>query len=69
MARFLNVPVAYFFEGVGVDQEDFVESDSERSVYDFLAYAEGGELAEAFSRIRSANCRRKLLELVKALSE
>ncbi|MFT4075090.1 MAG: helix-turn-helix transcriptional regulator [Asticcacaulis sp.] len=69
MARFLKVPVPYFFEGVGGEEDGFVESDSERSVHDFLATVEGVELAEAFPRIRSASRRRKLLELVKALSE
>ena len=71
IARFLKVPVTYFFEGFGMTSGDeaFVESDSERSVNDFLATGEGVELAEAFPRIRSTQRRRKVLELVKALGE
>jgi len=70
-ARFLKVPVAYFFENFGManNDEHFAESASERSVHAFLATGEGVELAEAFPRIRSAQRRRKLLELVKALGE
>ena len=71
IASFLRVPVTYFFDGVGMvnNNESFVESDSERSVHDFLATSDGVELAEAFPRIRNAQRRRKVLELVKALSE
>ena len=70
-ARFLKVPVAYFFDNFGLSENDvpFVESVTEQAIHAFLATGEGVELAEAFPRIRSAQRRRKLLELVKALGE
>jgi len=70
-ARFLKVPVAYFFDNFATTEsnEPFTESASEQAIHTFLATAEGVELAEAFPRIRNAQRRRKLLELVKALGE
>ncbi|CAL4868800.1 hypothetical protein MMA231_03089 [Asticcacaulis sp. MM231] len=70
MALFLKVPVSFFYEGFvpGSNGEPFMESASERSVHDFLATGEGIELAEAFPRIKGALRRRKILELVRAMS-
>ncbi|MGN6209427.1 helix-turn-helix domain-containing protein [Asticcacaulis sp.] len=67
----LKVPIAYFFEGYGDGQapDGFSESASEQFVRGFLMTTEGIELAEAFPRIRSAKHRRKILDLVRALSE
>ncbi len=69
MSTFLKVPVSYFYEGFVTTNsgEAFVESDSERSVHDFLSTGEGIELAEAFPRIKGALRRRKILELVRSL--
>ena len=70
-SKALKVPVAYFFEGYGEDDgtEGFSESASEQFVHDFLMTTEGIELAEAFPRIKAARVRRKILELVRSLSE
>jgi transcriptional regulator with XRE-family HTH domain len=71
ISKFLKAPVAYFFEGYaeGETPEGFNESDSERFVHDFLMTTEGIELAEAYPRIKSAKHRRKILDLVRSLSE
>ena len=71
VSKVLKAPVAYFFEGYGEGDtpEGFNESASEKFVHEFLMSTEGVELAEAFPRIRSAKQRRKILELVRALSE
>ncbi|WP_443749465.1 helix-turn-helix domain-containing protein [Asticcacaulis solisilvae] len=71
IAAALKVPVAYFFEGYGERQapEGFDESTSEQTVHGFLMTTEGIELAEAFPRIRSGKHRRKILDLVRSLSE
>ncbi|CAL4869309.1 hypothetical protein MMA231_03601 (plasmid) [Asticcacaulis sp. MM231] len=71
IAKFLRAPVAYFFEGYaeGETPEGFSESDSERFVHEFLMTTEGIELAEVYPRVRSATHRRKILDLVRALSD
>jgi transcriptional regulator with XRE-family HTH domain len=67
----LKVPIAYFFDGYGdgLAPDGFRESASEQFVHGFLMTTEGIELAEAFPRIRSAKHRRKILDLVRVLSE
>ena len=71
ISQTLKVPVQYFFEGHGEGDalEGFSESEAEQMVHNFLITTEGIELAEAFPRIKSAKLRRKLLELVRTLSE
>ena len=71
LARALQVPVAYFFEGY-TDAEAtgaFAPSPAEQSVQDFLATPEGLELAEAFPRIKVPKYRRRIVELVRSLAE
>ena len=71
VARALQVPVAYFFEGYDDSQAtgDFAPSRSEQNVHDFLATPEGIDLAEAFPRIKVARYRRRIVELVRSLAE
>lgn len=71
IAGLLKVPVASFFEGYtdSATESEFVESSSEQSINRFLATAEGIELAEVFPKVRSAKHRRRLLELVRSLTE
>ncbi|BEV13175.1 helix-turn-helix domain-containing protein (plasmid) [Asticcacaulis sp. DW145] len=71
IATTLKVPVAYFFEGYSDAQaaDNFSESHSEQVVHGFLKTSEGIELAEAFPRIRNPKHRRKVLDLVRALSD
>ena len=73
IAEILQVPVGYFFEGLA----DPVEADGATAraeavagtIRDFLATAEGLELARRFPLIPKGQLRRKVLELVRALSE
>jgi transcriptional regulator with XRE-family HTH domain len=71
IARTLRVPLTFFFEGFAAMPvlEDFTESKSEQSVNDFLLSHEGIELAAVFPKVKSARQRRKILELVRTLSE
>lgn len=71
ISNVLKAPVAYFFEGYAESEtpEGFDDSDSEKFVHEFLMTTEGIELAEAFPRIKSAKHRRKILDLVRSLSE
>ena len=71
IGKILKVPIDYFFEGLdeGEQIQSFSKSHSEQFVHGFLMTTEGIELAEAFPRIRNAKLRRRILELVRTLSE
>jgi transcriptional regulator with XRE-family HTH domain len=72
IARFLSAPISYFFEGLtDPTQASDVEHDSssEQHVHGFLMTSEGLELAAAFPRIIRQRLRRRILDLVRALSE
>jgi len=70
IASKLKTSMAYFFDGYaeGETPDGFAPSDSEVFVHNFLMTTEGVELAEAFPRIKSAQQRRKILDLVKSLA-
>ena len=66
VARALDVPIAYFFEGLAV-AEHISPDPREKWLRVFLESDEGRELAEAFPRIPEAHLRRKVLELVRGV--
>jgi transcriptional regulator with XRE-family HTH domain len=71
IARFLNAPVAYFFEGLAdpTSNDPGDPGDGpEQFVHDFLMTPEGLELAATFPKIRKGRIRRRVLELVRTLS-
>lgn len=71
-AHVLGVPVGYFFEGLQVSDnpvQGFAEDDQTPLIYDFIASPEGVALASAFGRITDPQVRRRVLELVRALSD
>ncbi len=70
ISRALKAPIAFFFEGydgpaVGEAPET---TSSEQAVSQFLATAEGLELAECFTRLPSPGLRRSLLDLARAMT-
>jgi transcriptional regulator with XRE-family HTH domain len=71
IARFLNAPVSYFFEGLA-DPTSNDPGDAgdgpEQFVHDFLMTPEGLELAATFPKIRKGRVRRRVLELVRTLA-
>lgn len=72
IARFLSAPISYFFEGLtdpshGADAQH--DATSEQHVHGFLMTSEGLELAAAFPRIGRSKLRRRILDLVRALSD
>jgi transcriptional regulator with XRE-family HTH domain len=71
ISKTLKAPIQYFFEGYAESEpvEAFSESQSEQVVHSSLMTTEGIELTEAFPRIDNAKHRRRILELVRALSE
>ena len=71
IARFLNAPVSYFFEGLADPTSGDTGSGidgPEQFVHDFLMTPEGLELAATFPKIRKGRIRRRVLELVRTLA-
>lgn len=68
----LGVPVAFFFEDApgtpSEAAEGFSDSQSGSYVVDFLSSSEGLQLNKAFVKIKDAKTRRKVVELVQAIS-
>lgn len=67
LAAALKVPLAFFFEGL--PESPVEDLAAAQRPLDFLGTAEGLELASSFMRIPDTATRRKLLELVRSLSE
>jgi len=71
-AKYLDKPIAYFFEDLGDGSAPVtlhVEPVSEQAVIAFLATAEGIELAQAFPRCKSSRVRRLIADLCRALAD
>jgi len=82
LSRILEVPVGYFFEDAfantlpekGSSAENsgysgFHEREQEGYLLEFLNSREGLDLNKAFAKIRDPRVRRRVIELVRALSE
>ncbi|MEL6978770.1 MAG: helix-turn-helix transcriptional regulator [Pseudomonadota bacterium] len=63
IAQFLDAPVQYFFEGAPGEAEETPE------MMRFLGTVEGLQLNAAFTKIKHDETRRRIVELVKTLSE
>ena len=70
MARILNVPVDFFYEGVNAHtgQPGAAEGES-APVMEFVSSGEGLQLSLAFMKIKDAKVRKRVLDLVKSLAE
>jgi len=73
VSRILGVPIDYFYEGV-VDQlpspaPGFAEESTTQPVMEFLSSSEGLQLSLAFMRIKDSKVRKRVLDLVRSLSE
>lgn len=70
LARVLDVPVSFFYEGVAetMAQPGFADNDQTPIVDDFIQSADGVALAQAFARIKDSKVRRRILELVRTLA-
>lgn len=71
ISSILDVPVSFFFEDAPDTTKGgggFEESGSTRYVVDFLNSSEGIQLNRAFVKISDPQVRRKVVDLVKALS-
>jgi transcriptional regulator with XRE-family HTH domain len=70
VAGILGVPVSFFYEDVTSEATagGFAESDEPPPVMEFLSSGEGLQLSLAFMRIKDAKVRRRILELVRSLT-
>jgi transcriptional regulator with XRE-family HTH domain len=72
MARILNVPIDFFYDGVEATlaaQSGMAESEGAPPVMEFVSSGEGLQLSLAFMKIRDAKVRKRVLDLVKSLAE
>lgn len=73
IASILEVPPAFFFENAPTDEYTPIgglsEDTSMTSVMEFCSSAEGIQLNRAFVKIGDPKVRRRILELVKSLSD
>ena len=71
IAGILGVPIGFFYEdAAGANAvAGFAEDDNPAPVMEFISSGEGLQLTLAFMRIKDAKVRRRILELVRELSE
>ena len=76
IARILQVPVAFFFDGAPASAESLATESladtealpSPAYLSDFLASADGLALTKAFTRIKDAQLRRRIVDLVEGIA-
>ena len=69
MSRALNTSISYFYEGLSDTPEPLGTNLPRETVQDFLMTPEGMEMATAFPKIPHGRLRRKILDLVRVMSE
>lgn len=69
IANHLEVPISYFYDDMpGAERTDGFSEVGVSYVSDLLVLPEGMELTRAFLQIKDASVRRRIVELVKAIS-
>ena len=68
VARVMDVPVSYFFEGLDSEGGSELKGPDSETLYDFIASPDGLALASAFSGIRDQTVRRRVIDLLRSLS-
>ena len=71
IANVMGVPVGFFFEGAPVPDgsaKGFTEGASPAYIADFLATSDGLALTKAFMKISDSKVRRRIVDLVEAIS-
>lgn len=69
IARILDVPISYFYEGLDDGNGHGLAEPSHEYLADGLASAEGVRLNRAFQRIGDSNVQKRIVDLVNALAE
>lgn len=71
-AQFMNVPVAYFFEGLegeGAGAKGFSETSAESFEHNNVSDRESLEMMKAFKRITEQPVRKRIADLVRAIAD
>lgn len=66
IARILDVPIDFFYDGVGGPAEGMAEASA--PVMEFVSSTEGLQLSLSFMKIRDPKVRKRVLDLVKSLA-
>lgn len=71
VAGILGVPISFFYEDADANgpSSGFSEAGEPPPVMEFLASGEGLQLSLAFMRIKDVKVRRRILDLVRSLSD
>ena len=70
IARSLQTPVAFFFEGLNdPTSAGAYDPPTDIFVHEFLMTNEGLELAAVFPKVRKSRLRRRILDLVRTMAE
>lgn len=71
VAGILGVPVSFFYEDIdgGATAGGFAEGGEPPPVMEFLSSGEGLQLSLAFMKIKDVKVRRRILDLVRSLSD
>jgi transcriptional regulator with XRE-family HTH domain len=72
IADILSVPVAYFYEGFvgdGANPHAANDDTATKPVMEFLSSGEGLQLTLAFMRIKDGKVRKRVIDLIKSLSD
>ena len=67
IARILDVPIDFFYDGVGTTSDGVGETSA--PVMEFISSTEGLQLSLAFMKIKDPKVRKRVLDLVKSLAE
>lgn len=69
VARILNVPVDFFYEGIADSGRPNAGEPEGAPIMAFISSGEGLQLSTAFMKIKDAKVRKRVLDLVKSLAE
>ncbi len=70
VAEILGVPISFFYEGMdGIQVPAENGSEKPAAVMDFLSSNEGIQLSTAYMGIKDVKVRRKILDLVRSISD
>jgi len=69
MAKYLGVPVTYFFDGIDKNPSKAARNSGMSVVTEALSTSEGVRIALALSRIRNRELRRRIANLLEAIIE
>ncbi len=69
VSRILGVPIDFFYDGVADASGNVGPSESAPPVMEFVSSGEGLQLSLAFMKIKDPKVRKRVLDLVKSLSE